>query len=55
MCGSAITQVTRFLGTNPQSSIVMVGEVLISKEWIQYLFLKILLVLRKIGRIRLKE
>ena len=28
----AITQVTRFSGTHPQSMIVMVGEVLISKE-----------------------
>lgn len=35
-CGmllGAITQVTRFLGSNPQSSIVMVGEVLISKKF----------------------
>ncbi len=32
MCISAITQVTRLSGTNPQSSIVMEGEISIYKE-----------------------
>lgn len=32
MCSSAITQVTRFSGTHPQSLIIVVGEVIISKR-----------------------